>query len=463
MLRASNKTADSVGNSWQDDIMSGPATCLFQNLNVACAGVSSEHVIPRCIGGTRESTEVLCDTCNHYFGDEIDPELCEHFEPIVTQLALVMGRRYQGRRQKTTSIDGSVRLTQRAGGVTGLAGIQRLVDADGKFTIAAPPNQAHLLPEIAAREAPGRAFIFRDALVTDLVPDNLALSRMGFPDELMRAVAKTQLEVVDEWSRSDGGRHFWRAPSLEPILRFIRLGGRAPSAEPSSPMADIGTEMLDAFARHMPGADLRRVALCTCVAVIYDAGAQRLFGLLSVAGTMPLIMSLAESGEWGAHSWSLLVRRSLLPGIPGEHVWIDEPAVSWRMAEWRTFLRRTQGAIDFGRCKYTESFADALGRAVVYVDETNDDAILDTLRLLRNKHGSCGPAVVDALKVRFMRNTISGAQWQAIQTRVDGQNLDVDDAQLLATFRRELADLVTQVGLPRAIVQLGVRAEAADS
>ena len=330
------------------------------------------------------------------------------------------------------------------------------------ITIAAPPNQANLLPGIAAREAPGKAFTFRDGLVTELLSDNLVLGRMGFPDGLMRAVAKTQLEVVDEWSHSDGGRHFWRAPSLGPILRFIRLGGRPPSTELSSPMVDVGTEMNDAFARHMPNADLRRIALSTCVAVIYDAGAGRLFGILSVAGTMPLIMSLAESNEWGDHSWSLLVRRSLLPGIPSEHIWIDEPAVSWRMAKWRSFLR-TQGAIDFGRCKYVESFADALGRAVVYVDENNDDAILETLRLLRNRNGSGGSAIVDALKARFMRNTILEAQWHAIQVRVDGQNLGVDDAQLLGSFRRELADLVAQAGLPRAIFQLGIRAEAADA
>ena len=437
--------------------MAGPATCLFQHLNVACAGVSSEHVIPRCIGGTRESSEVLCDTCNHYFGNHIDPELCEHFEPIVTQLALVMGRRYQDRRQRTTSVDGNVRLIQRAGGVTGLAGIHRQIGANGKLMIAAPPNQAHLLPGIAAREAPGQVFTFREGLITELLPDNLASARQGFPDELMRAVGKTLLEVIDELSRSDGGHRFQRMPSLEPIYRFIRLGVRPTMMEPTSPMTDVGTEMNAAFARHLPNADLRRTALSTCVAVICDASAQRLFGLLSVAGTMPLVVCLAESDDWAGESWSLLVRRSLLPGSPPEHVWIDEPAATWKLVEWRAFLKSTQGAIDFGRRKYLESFADAHGRAVVWVDEHDDDAIIETLRLLSSGSRARGTVVVDALKTRFVQNYILEAQWEAIRNRVDDECLGADDVQLLASFRRELADLVAQVGPPRAIVQLEVQ------
>src|SRR6202041_2129880 len=104
----------------------------------------------------------------------------------------------------------------------------------------------------------------------------------------------------------------------------------------------------------------------TSVVVVYDAPAGRLFGLLAVAGTMPLCVSLADARDWGAASWSLLVRRGLLPG-PAPHAWVARAIVMWRDAEWASFPGRTNEGVELARRLYNDEYADAVGRAIVYV------------------------------------------------------------------------------------------------
>lgn len=440
--------------------MPGPATCLFHDLDGPCAGDACEHVIPRCIGGTLESTEVICDRCNHYFGDNVDPELAAHFEPVVTQFALVMRGEHRRRQNRTESMDGAVRLVRRAGGVVELRSVHRRYDDQGNLVeVCAPQHQAHLLPGIAAREAPGARFAFQDVPVTDILAEPLTPGRVAFTDTLRRAVAKVALEVVDELARRDADPRFQRAASLDPIRRFIRLG-TGPRPEPSSPMANLGEEMIAEFAAAQIGpADDRVAALSTDVAVIYDARAQRLFALLTVARTMPLVVSLAEGDDMGHQSWSLLVRRPLLPG-DGSHRWGDAAAIEWRAVEWARYSSATDDAIRFARAQYRAAFSDALGRAVVYVDETDDVEITRTLQELRDARGSCGAAVADALRARYLENGVTDEGWRDIANRVDAENIGQDDTRLRAAFRRELAALCNRFGFPRAIVARGMERTA---
>lgn len=440
--------------------MAGRATCIFRDLDGQCAGDAREHVIPRCIGGTLESTEVICDRCNHYFGDTVDTELAAHFEPIVTQFGIVMRAEYRARQSRTESMDGGVRLVRRAGGVVELRGVHRKYDEKGELVeVYAPSNQAHLLPGIAAREAPGAAFAFQDVPVTDVLAEPLTPGRVGFPDTLRRAVAKVALEVVDEFARRDADARFRRPASLDSIRRFIRLG-TGPRPEPSSPMANLGDEMIAAFAAARIGpANDRLAALSADVAIIHDAPAQRLFGLLTVARTMPLVVSLAEGNDISAQSWSLLVRRPLLPG-DGSHQWLAAAVIDWRAVEWARYSSATDEAIRFARAQYRTAFSDALGRAVLYVDETDDVEVTRTLRELRAARGSCGAAVVDALRARYLENGVTDEDWREITVRVDAENIGEDDTRLRATFRRELAALCNRFGLPRTIVARGTERPA---
>ncbi len=434
--------------------MAGAATCLFRDLDGPCNGDSSEHVIQQCIGGTLESDEVLCDRCNHHFGDVIDPPLCEHFEPIVTALGVVARAQLRRRQIQAVSIDGNVPLRQRAGGVVELPGVHREHDAEGDLVaVAAPPAEAHLVPMIAAREAPGEPFTIRNVPVTDLLTEPLILKRRDFGPELRRAVAKTLLEVADEYGRADGGNHFRRAASLDPIRRFIRLGAGADDVGPRAPIVPLGEEFERAVTTNLPVGD-DADHLSTRVAVVYDTGAGRLFGLLSVAGTMPFCVSLARARDWGATDWSLLVRRGFPPG-PAPHAWIAQAVLTWRDVEWAAFPARTLANIRHARCAYNNAYADAVGRAVVYIDTHDDQELTTTLQVLRQARGSGAAAVVEALKLRFLDNGLADRDWQEIRQRLDAENLGADDARARDAFRRELAALVALVGVPRMVLQLG--------
>jgi hypothetical protein len=175
---------------------------------------------------------------------------------------------------------------------------------------------------------------------------------------------------------------------------------------------------------------------------------------LSVAGTMPLAVSLSEGEDLGDASWSLLVRRSLLPG-DAQRVWLDTAAITWRTVDWATFSSRTNDAVRFARSQYNNDFAEAMGRAVVYVDQTNDELITATLRELEGARGSLGAAIVEALRSRFLNNDIPRPEWDSMEARVDRNNM-ADDARLRDVFRYELQTLIDRFGIPRGIVQQGI-------
>jgi hypothetical protein len=412
-------------------------------------------VIPRCIGGTLESTEVLCERCNHYFGDNIDLELAAHFEPIVTQFAPMMRAAYRRRQNRTFSMDGEVGLVRGAGGVVELDGIHRKYNDQGDLiAVYVPPHQADILRGIAAREAPGANFVFEDVPVTDVLAEPLTQSRMAFTDGLRRAVAKTILEVVDEFARRDGDPRFRRVGSLDPIRRFIRLG-TGPRPEPSSPMANLGEEMVAVFrGAQLHLIDDRVAALSSDILVVYDARAARLFGLLTVGRSMPLVVSLAEGDDLGNDSWSLLVRRPLVPG-EGSHGWLSSAAISWRDVEWARYSSSSIHAILLARAEYNAAFSDALGRAVLFVDQTDDREITESLRLLCAARGASGAAVVEALRARYLQNGVPDTEWVLIAQRVDAERIGRDDVHLRAAFRRELQGLFDRFGVPRALVYRG--------
>jgi hypothetical protein len=48
------------------------SNCIFNDVT-KCVGSSSEHIIQKGLGGRHESGHVLCDSCNHFFGDKLDP------------------------------------------------------------------------------------------------------------------------------------------------------------------------------------------------------------------------------------------------------------------------------------------------------------------------------------------------------------------------------------------------------
>jgi hypothetical protein len=174
---------------------------------------------------------------------------------------------------------------------------------------------------------------------------------------------------------------------------------------------------------------------------------------------MPLAVLLAEGDDMGDQSWSHFVRRPLLPG-DGASKWVPEAAITWRVVEWARFSSATDDAILFARSQYRIAFSDALGRAIVHVDQTDDDAVTETLVELRDARGTPGKAVADALRLRFHDNGIGVGTWQEIEARVDAENIGKDEASLRAAFRREISTLCQAFGVPRSIVFKGMRAPA---
>lgn len=109
------------------------------------------------------------------------------------------------------------------------------------------------------------------------------------------------------------------------------------------------------------------------------------------------------------------------------------------------------------RCAYQhfDLYADAVGRAVVYVDTHDDQELTTTLRVLRQARGSRVEAVVEARKLRFLDNGITDHDWQVVREHLDGENL----GRRRRTNPRRLAPGTGRAGdarwVPRMVLQLG--------
>jgi hypothetical protein len=111
--------------------------CLYSGFsNNCCDKMAKEHVLQESIGGTLKSTEILCDNCNHYFGDKFDFQLKMFYLKIILNAALDLPNGLSKSEYRIKQKDG-VELVLSAGNTVSFRGIRYL---DGERAILATPE-----------------------------------------------------------------------------------------------------------------------------------------------------------------------------------------------------------------------------------------------------------------------------------------------------------------------------------
>ena len=62
--------------------------CIFCNQELDSNNKSTEHIIPKCMGGKLKSNLIICKRCNNKFGTEFDEALIERFGLIIHPIRL---------------------------------------------------------------------------------------------------------------------------------------------------------------------------------------------------------------------------------------------------------------------------------------------------------------------------------------------------------------------------------------
>ncbi|KKN64418.1 hypothetical protein LCGC14_0491610 [marine sediment metagenome] len=65
-----------------------PQFCIFCNQELDVDNKSTEHIIPKCMGGNLTSDSIICRKCNNTFGTEFDESLIERYSLIVHPIRL---------------------------------------------------------------------------------------------------------------------------------------------------------------------------------------------------------------------------------------------------------------------------------------------------------------------------------------------------------------------------------------
>ena len=421
-----------------------------------------EHYIQEAIGGTRTSLDVICDSCNEALGSEVDAELAQHFRPLISDAALGARAALRHKPIQISLAGHSARALLTPGGVVALGKIYQERSADGSLLATyGPPSQVENMRRLWAKEAPGERILERDVPFTELTGERPErIERRRFGTELSRAVMKTCLETVDEIARRDQVDLFRRDNSLAGALRFIRQGQpHAVAHRISSPMVSVG-DLLDGAFAAAGFAEAGRFSPSTRIAVVSDGSSRRLYGFLSVCGTMPLGCCLSEN--WPLPSWTLLVNVGLVAGDGERSVWLPRAILRASDVEWRRFVARSQASIDFARTKYHQAYALAQGELIVRNDEHLPSLPLETIaastlpdRPRESFVSGTTKGIVEALRLRFLQNHVPGSEWERVEGIVR-ERLDADhDVLVHSVFLEMEKRLAKSFGVPTPQRQLG--------
>ncbi len=201
--------------------------CLFKDV-ASCGQIeSSEHLSPSCLGGARESTDVLCSDCNHYFGEDVDPALGDLYRPIMLQLSPFMPRRARDKSLLAQSLIEGTSMVLGGGGVANLGKIRKTFDSDGNPVeiIGHVGTRTQLELIVSKYGADPRRFRFVDVPLTEAIAEPKVRSIRQFDIWVhMRATAKVLLENLDFYSREKHSKSFARHQGLLALRRFARNG-----------------------------------------------------------------------------------------------------------------------------------------------------------------------------------------------------------------------------------------------
>jgi hypothetical protein len=440
-------------------------SCLFADVSPRCAGRTREHTIPEALGGTRKSRDSICDSCNHYFGNVLDPILSHLFEPVLHQLGPIISGPMRHKVVMAKTMNMGLPLRLEAGGVAGLRKVVERIE-NGKRVLYGPRRD--LVEKVAkARGIPmGR---LEQAPLPEHARGDVPEHVVKLGESITQAATKILFVVLDDQCQRLGAPAYARHPALVHMRRdirneaprwFIRRGG-------SHPIFDAADLLDDYFGR------ANALSFWNRTVVVYDGRQRRLAALLQVASTVPLGFHLTV--DLGPASFTFSFAKDLLrPAAPIESFKRKVVVDPVRISE-RRFLCTTQHAIEFGFRQMQASIADVHGRAVVALDLRTDMAMiaLATYGLAQMErpelslHDIAIVAIVEVLKLRFTRHSVKNEQWRQIEVRVRRQvaklvgapavrvALSRDEtfgpwsSTILAVFRKELLRLVEEYGSPR--------------
>ena len=446
--------------------------CLFSDV-ASCEGERWEHLIQECVGGTRRRRDIICRSCNDYFGREVDPGLGAYYMHLIDTLRPLMPPRLREKTRHARFSDGKVPLILRAGGLAELAGVHKESDATGRLNAisSSPKIGLQELKAIANAIEPDREFRFSNVPLARVTDTGMSQANFIFSDQEYRAAVKSILEIADWQTAVLGLPHHIRSPALRSIRDFVRNGRpEMPDREKPNPMYDLEEEMQLIFSDQQRTFS-NRVLVCN------DTTANRSFGMLQIANTMPIGICLGLAV--GTSDFTVVYEKGLIANEGERSEVSSRLLIDWRTFHESRFLHGTKSRNEFAFAKMHDSLVREMGRALLYLDMNYDKNLLEWFRhaaLCYFQANESDSSVVRALceqllRLRFRNHDISNADWNDVLSGLDGVPIDSaamtaaihrsrslsDQAGsiLMQAFRDALQKMVERHGLPKTVVIFG--------
>src|SRR5581483_9205097 len=390
--------------------------CLFIDV-ATCEGEKSEHLIQKCLGGTLERSDVICGACNTFFGKEVDPGIGVYFQHLIDMLRPLMPSEFREVERRVRSAEDNVSLVLRGGGVAEIGKIHQEADATGVLKAVSGPASTprQTLEAITNALAPERKFKFRMVPLSQITDSGMTLHEVRFAHREHRAAAKSILEILDWQCKKLGLPAYARMPQVHEARDYIRNGrfGFLITAK-GSPIFYLEEEMERIFSP-------RTTVFSNRVLVVNDATADRCFGLIQIANTMPLGVALGKAVD--STDFGLLYEAGLFAGDRDRMELRRELLIPWKKFYESRFIIKNKATNEFAFLKLHETVVRELGRALVYMDMNYVDNLQEVLR----QHVQQRVELADVpdrsiirevceplLKLRFKRNAIRTSEWNAL-------------------------------------------------
>ena len=335
--------------------------CLFHRVSGGCASTfKPEHIVQKGLGGSLKSSDLICSTCNKYFGDNLDHVLTKFFGDILLVLSPLLPGALKDKKQHTKSLNNSTPLIIEPGGYVKVRGISKTTDENGVLTEIRGPLGASKskFEEIAGRKADSFEYSFEK-------DDYLHVFSIN--ELLIRAILLDLIEILRYATIYRDIPDVANHKFLEEAKRWIRNGTNSSNFPPSRvPFAPI-SDMLDIS-----------FGACTFshrLAVIYDQKRAKIILSAQFVNTMPFVVILHDA-RIGTSSLSILYEKVLIDDAKLQDTFYTtrKPVIDYKDLEWARFIGTADGQ-NFALCKFWQQYVLQYRKAIYELDMRSDDAL----------------------------------------------------------------------------------------
>jgi len=340
--------------------------CLFNAVSGGCSSTfNPEHIIQEGLGGSLKSSNLICSTCNKYFGDNIDHVLTNFFREILMVLAPLLPGNLKHKKLYTNSLNSSTPLTIEAGGHVKVRKISKKTNEDGLLTEIRGPlgTRKSDFNKITGRKADSFEYSFEK-------DDYLHIFSIN--ELLIRAIVLDLVEILRYATIHKGIPDIANHKFLEDIKRWIRNGTNSSNFPPRRvPFAPI-SEILDIS-----------FGACTFshrLAVVYDQKQAKIIFSAQFVNTMPFIVILHDA-KIGKSFMSVLYQKVLIDDATPQDTFhiIRKPAIDYKDLEWTRFIGTPDGQ-NFALCKFWQEYAQQYRKALYELDMRSDDTLYKEIK-----------------------------------------------------------------------------------